>query len=135
INLLIIRALLNFYLYYGDTLKVEFPTGSHHPMNLFDISKNIADRLTKLFLPDENGRRPIYGRYEKFQNDPNWRDYLNFFEYFNADTGAGLGASHQTGWTGLIAALHQLFGGLDSRTLLESGKLEFSEPTHLSKAS
>jgi hypothetical protein len=135
INLLIIRALLNFYLYYGDTLRVEFPTGSHHPMNLFDISKNIAGRLMKLFLPDENGRRPSYGRYEKFQNDPNWRDYLNFFEYFNADSGAGLGASHQTGWTGLIAALHQLFGGLDSQTLLESGKLEFSKPTYLSKAS
>ena len=122
INLMIIRALLNFYLYYGDTFRVEFPTGSNRVMNLFDISKNIAHRLTRIFLPDKDGRRPVYGCYDKFQNDPHWRDYLNFFEYFNADNGAGLGASHQTGWTGLVAALIQLFGRTDSKTLLETGK-------------
>src|SRR5262249_38065413 len=97
INVLLIRALLNFYLYYGDAFRVAFPTGSHRPMNLFDVSKNIAHRLTRIFLPDKDGRRPVYGSYEKFQTDPHWRPYLNFFEYFNADTGAGLGASHQTG--------------------------------------
>jgi hypothetical protein len=135
INILIIRALLNFYLYYGDTLRVEFPTGSHNLMNLFDISKNIVHRLTSLFLPDECGRRPAYGHSKKFQDDPHWREYINFFEYFNAETGAGLGASHQTGWTSLVAALIQLFGSLDSKTLLESGKLGFFQTTHLSKAS
>jgi hypothetical protein len=135
INALIIRALLNFYLFYGDTLRVEVPTGSHNLMNLFDASKNIVDRLTKLFLPDENGQRPVNGTYKKFQDDPHWRDYLNFFEYFNADTGAGLGASHQTGWTSLVAGLIQLFGGLDSKTLLESGKLGFYPHTYLKKVS
>jgi hypothetical protein len=135
INILIIRALLNFYLYYGDNLRVEFPTGSHNLMNLFDISKNIAQRLSGIFLPDVDGRRPVYGRYQKFQSDAHWRDYLNFFEYFNADTGAGLGASHQTGWTGLVAVLIKLFGGTDSKTLLETGKLGFIQPPYLSKAS
>jgi Glycosyl hydrolase family 63 C-terminal domain len=135
INILIIRALLNFYLYYGDTLRVEFPTGSHNLMNLFDISKNIAYRVIGLFLPDDNGRRPLYGPYKKFQDDLHWRDCLNFFEYFNADTGAGLGASHQTGWTGLVALLIQLFGGIDSKSLLESGRLGLIQVNHLTKAS
>jgi hypothetical protein len=128
VNIVIIRALLNFYLYYGDSFKVEFPTGSHRLMNLFDISKNIAHRLTALFLPDDQGRRPVYGSREKFRNDPDWRDYLNFFEYFDGDTGAGLGASHQTGWTGLAAALIQLFGNLDSKTLLETGRFGLVQP-------
>jgi Mannosylglycerate hydrolase MGH1-like glycoside hydrolase domain len=123
INILIIRALLNFYLYYGDTFRVEFPTGSHNLMNLFDISKDITHRLTGIFLPDQDGRRPVYSCYEKFQNDPHWRDYINFFEYFNADTGAGLGASHYTGWTGLLPALIELFGRSDAKTFLETGKL------------
>ena len=128
INVLIIRALLNFYLYYGDSLRVEFPTGSHNLMNLFDVSKNIAHRLTAIFLPDKDGMRPVFGGYKRFQSDPNWRDYLNFFEYFNADNGAGLGASHQTGWSGLVAALIQLFGATDSKTLLEKGKPGLVQP-------
>jgi len=128
INLLIIRGLLNFYLYYGDAFKIEFPTGSHNPMNLFEISKNIAQRLTAIFVPDQNGRRPVYGGYGKFQNDAHWRDCLNFFEYFDADNGAGLGASHQTGCTGLIAALIQLFAATDSKTLLEKGKPGLIQP-------
>jgi hypothetical protein len=123
INVLIIRALLNFYLYYGDAFKVDFPTGSHRPMNLFEISKNIAHRIVGIFLPDRDGRLPVYGRHEKFQNDPHWRGYINFFEYFDADSGAGLGASHQTGWTGLVAALIHLFGSTDSQTILSTGKL------------
>jgi hypothetical protein len=135
VNVLIIRALMNFYLYYGDTLRVEFPTGSHNLMNLFEISKNIVHRLAGLLLPDEGGKRPACGRFKKFQDDPHWRDYFNFFEYFNADTGEGLGASHQTGWTSLIAALLQLFEGIDPKVLLECGKLGFCQPTYLSKAS
>jgi hypothetical protein len=122
INLLIIRGLLNFYLYYGDAFRIEFPTGSRNTMNLFEISKNIAHRLAAIFLPDQEGIRPVYGGYRKFQNDPHWRDHLNFFEYFDADSGAGLGASHQTGSTGLVAALIQLFERTDSKTLLEKGK-------------
>jgi hypothetical protein len=90
---------------------------------LFDISKDITHRLTGIFLPDQDGRRPVYSCYEKFQNDPHWRDYINFFEYFNADTGAGLGASHYTGWTGLLPALIELFGRSDAKTFLETGKL------------
>jgi hypothetical protein len=135
INILIVRALLNFYLYYGDTFRIEFPTGSHNLMNLFDASKNIVHRLTSLFLLDENGRRPVYGRSKKFQQDPHWREHLNFFEYFNAETGAGLGASHQTGWTSLVAALIQLFGSVNSQTLMESGKLGFFQTPSLKKAS
>jgi len=134
INLLIVRALLNFYLYYGDTLRVEFPTGSHNLMNLFEISNNIVHRLTALFLPDEEGKRPVYRGYPKFQNDPYWRGHLNFFEYFNADTGTGLGASHHTGGAGLLALLIKLFGETDSKTLLETGKAGFIQPPSLRKA-
>jgi hypothetical protein len=126
VNILIIRTLLNFYLYYGDEFRVEFPTGSHRLMNLFDISKDIAHRLTAIFLPDEQGRRPVYGTRTKPQTDPLWSEYLNFFEYFNGDTGEGLGASHQTGWTGLVAALIQLYGTLDAKTVLETGKFGHS---------
>jgi hypothetical protein len=122
VNIMIIRALLNFYLYYGDNFKIECPTGSGKLMNLFEVSKEIADRLAKTFLRDEHGRRPVYGGTEKFQTDPHWRDYILFYEYFHGDNGAGLGASHQTGWTGLVAKLIQLFGLLDAKTALEGGK-------------
>jgi hypothetical protein len=91
-------------------------------MNLFDVAKEIADRLGRIFLRDEHGRRPVYGGAEKFQNDPHWRDYILFYEYFHGDSGAGLGASHQTGWTGLVAKTMQLFGLLDAKTTLEGGK-------------
>ncbi len=77
-------------------------------MNLFEVSKEIADRLSRIFLCDEHGRRPVYGGTEKFQTDPHWRDHILFYEYFHGDNGAGLGASHQTGWTGLVAKLIQL---------------------------
>jgi hypothetical protein len=97
-------------------------------MNLFEISKDIVHRLTAIFLPDEQGRRPVYGARTKFQTDPLWSEYLNFFEYFNGDTGEGLGASHQTGWTGLVAALIQLFGNLDAKTFLETGKFGLVHP-------
>jgi hypothetical protein len=122
VNAMLIRALLNFYAYYGDSFQVECPTGSGKMMNLFEVAKEIADRLTRIFLRDEQGKRPVYGGTEKFQTDPLWRDNLLFFEYFHGDNGAGLGASHQTGWTGVIAKLIQLFGMLDQKKLLEGGK-------------
>ena len=122
VNAMIIRALLNFYLYYGDNFKIECPTGSGNMMNLFEVSKEIADRLARIFLRDEQGRRPVYGNTEKFQTDPYWRDHILFYEYFHGDNGAGLGASHQTGWTGLVAKFIQLFGLLDPQKLLEAGK-------------
>ena len=122
VNLLLIRALQNFYLYYGDTFKIECPTGSGKMMNLFEVSREIADRLSRTFLRNEQGLRPVYGGTEKFQGDPHWRDYILFYEYFHGDNGAGLGASHQTGWTGLIAKTIQLFGLLDAERALAGGK-------------
>jgi Mannosylglycerate hydrolase MGH1-like glycoside hydrolase domain len=122
VNALIIRSLLNFYLYYGDNFKIECPTGSGKLMNLFEVSREISDRLTRIFLCDEQGRRPVYGGTEKFQSDPHWRDNIYFFEYFHGDNGAGLGASHQTGWTGLVAKLIELYGFLDAKRLLETGR-------------
>jgi hypothetical protein len=122
VNVMIIRALQNFYLYYGDNFKIECPTGSGKMMNLFEVSKEIADRLSRIFLRDECGRRPVYGGTEKFQSDPHWRDHLLFYEYFHGDNGAGLGASHQTGWTGCVAKSIQLYGLLDAKRVLEGGK-------------
>jgi hypothetical protein len=128
VNVMILRALLNFYLYYGDTFTIECPTGSGKMMNLFEVSKEIADRLARIFLRDPSagsgqvGRRPVYGGTEKFQSDPHWRDHLLFYEYFHGDNGAGLGASHQTGWTGLVAKSIQLYGLLDAKRFLEGGK-------------
>jgi hypothetical protein len=122
VNITLIRGLLNFYAYYGDNFKIDFPTGSGKQMNLFEVAREIADRLGSIFIRNENGERAVYGGMEKFQKDPNWRDYILFHEYFHGDNGAGLGASHQTGWTGVVAKTIQLFGMLDGNTLLESGK-------------
>jgi hypothetical protein len=122
VNALIIRALLSYYLYYGDSFKIECPTGSGKWMNLFQVAREIANRLTAIFLRDESGRRPVYGGTEKFQTDPHWKDYLLFYEYFHGDNGAGLGASHQTGWTGLVAKLIEVFGRLDEAQFLAAGK-------------
>jgi hypothetical protein len=122
VNILIIRALLQFYLFYGDSFKIECPTGSGKMMNLFEVSKEIADRLARIFQRDEHGRRPVYGGTEKFQSDPHWNDLILFHEYFHADNGAGIGASHQTGWTGLVAKSIQLFGYLDQERILQRGK-------------
>jgi hypothetical protein len=121
VNALLIRALQQFYLYYGDSFTVECPTGSGKMMNLFEVSREIADRLTHIFTPDERGRRPVYGGTERFQSDPYWRGYVLFYEYFHGDNGAGLGASHQTGWTGLIAAIINLYARLDARRFLQVG--------------
>jgi hypothetical protein len=122
VNAMLIRALLSFYLYYGDSFKIECPTGSGKLMNLFEVAREIGDRLTGIFLRDKSGRRPVYGGTEKFQTDPEWKDYLLFYEYFHGDNGAGLGASHQTGWTGVIAKLIEVFGHLDGEAFLNAGK-------------
>ncbi|MCU0501220.1 MAG: glucosidase [Anaerolineae bacterium] len=118
VNTLIIRALLQYHLYYGDDFKIECPTGSGQWMNLFDVSREIAERLTRIFLPDAQGNRPVYGGARKFQTDPHWRDHILFYEYFHGDNGAGLGASHQTGWTGLVARMIQYYGSLDAAKVL-----------------
>jgi hypothetical protein len=122
VNGLIIRALLNYYLYFGDGFKVECPTGSGNLMNLFEVAGEIGNRLISIFLPDERGERPVFGGVHKFQQDPHWRDNLLFYEYFHGDNGAGIGASHQTGWTGLVAGFIRLFGRLDQKQFLELGR-------------
>ena len=91
-------------------------------MNLFEVTQEISTRIQRIFLRDEKGRRPVYAEVEKFQNDPHWKDHLLFYEYFHGNTGAGLGASHQTGWTGLVAKLIQLYGNLDPKKGLEQGR-------------
>ena len=106
VNALIIRALLQYFTYYGDTFKVECPTGSGKLMNLYQVAEELSRRLASMFLKDQQGRRPVHGTEPKFQNDPHWRDYLYFYEYFHGDTGAGVGASHQTGWTGVDRPHH-----------------------------
>ena len=109
INALLIRGLLNLYQFYGDDFKVECPTGSGRQMTLYEVAQEIARRLSGIFLRDESGKRPVYGGTKKFQEDPHWKDYILFYEYFHGDNGAGLGASHQTGWTGVIARILDLF--------------------------
>ncbi len=126
VNALVIRALLQFYLYYGESFKVECPTGSGTMMNLFEVAREIFRRLESIFLRNSSGQRPVYGGMEKFQNDPHWKDLILFHEYFHGDNGAGIGASHQTGWTGLIAKLIELFGNVDGESLLSQGKIHVS---------
>ena len=121
VNVLIVRALLQFYLYYGNDFRVECPTGSGVQMTLFEVARELARRLASIFLLDENGHRPVYGGTKKFQDDPHWKDYVLFYEYFHGDNGAGLGASHQTGWTGIIARLLQLFGSVTAEDVLNGG--------------
>jgi len=120
VNLLIVRALVNLYSFFGNDFKVECPTGSGQHMTLFEVAQEIVRRLTSTFLRDAEGKRPVYGGTGKFQNDPHWRDLILFYEYFHGDNGAGLGASHQTGWTGLVAPLIDLFGRVDAATVLET---------------
>ena len=132
INALIVRALLNLYSFYGDEFKVQCPTGSGRYMTLFEVAQDISRRLASIFLREPSAgstnsghvgsaeRRPVYGGTAKFQEDPHWRDLILFYEYFHGDNGAGLGASHQTGWTGSIARLLDLFGRVDAKDLLET---------------
>ena len=104
-NFLLIGALERFHHYYGDDFKIECPTGSGKLFSIKAVAGELRDRLCRLFLRDANGRRPVFGESTKLQTDPHFRDYLQFFEYFHGDNGRGVGASHQTGWTGLIAKL------------------------------
>jgi hypothetical protein len=120
-NILVIRALLQLYEFYGDDFKVECPTGSGNEVTLFEAAHEIAQRLGGIFLRDEDGRRPVFGGNETFQTDPHWRDHLLFYEYFHGDNGAGLGASHQTGWTGLVALLLHGLGRLEASDILAKG--------------
>jgi hypothetical protein len=112
VNALVIRALLQYYTYFGDDFQIECPTGSGRMMNLYQVAEEISRRLTAIFLRSSGGDRPVYGGARKFQDDPHWRDYILFYEYFHGDNGAGLGASHQTGWTGIIARIMHLFATL-----------------------
>jgi hypothetical protein len=122
VNGLIIRALLQYYLFYGDDFRIECPTGSGQQMTLYQVAEDLARRLQSIFLRNEDGRRPVYGGTRKFQDDPHWRDYLLFYEYFHGDNGAGLGASHQTGWTGLLARIMHLFATNTPQQVLQLGK-------------
>jgi hypothetical protein len=124
VNVLIVRSLLNLYLFFGDDFKVECPTGSGNSMTLFEVAKEISRRLAKIFLRDENGSRAVYGGTRKFQEDPYWKDYILYYEFFHGDNGAGLGASHQTGWTGLIARTLDLFARVDPQQALRADKSE-----------
>jgi hypothetical protein len=118
VNGLIVRGLLNLYFFYGDDFTVECPTGSGQRMTLFEVARELSRRLASIFLRDASGRRPVYGATARFQEDPHWRDLILFYEYFHGDNGAGLGASHQTGWTGIIARLLDIFGRVQASDAL-----------------
>ena len=122
VNALVIRGLLNFYGFYGEDFKVECPTGSGNRMTLFEVAREISRRLSSIFLRDASGRRPVHGGCAKFQDDPHWRDLILFYEYFHGDNGAGVGASHQTGWTGLVARMLDLFGRVSAEDALGTHK-------------
>jgi hypothetical protein len=129
VNGLIIRGLILMHPFYGPDFKVECPTGSGNYMTLFEVAKELSGRLSKMFLRDANGKRPVYGGTKKFQDDPYWRDYILFYEYFHGDNGAGLGASHQTGWTGLIARLLDVFARMTPEEALKDPKKVAAEMT------
>jgi hypothetical protein len=127
VNALIVRALLQYYAYYGNNFTVECPTGSGCRMTLYEVAEEISRRLASIFVRDGHGRRPVNGGAEKFQDDPHWRDLILFYEYFHGDNGAGLGASHQTGWTGIVARLMHLFATTSAEHVLEFGKSSIRE--------
>lgn len=120
VNFLLLRALLQYYTYYGESFTVEYPTGSGEYLSLYDVAERISERIVSIFLKDESGRRPLYGGAEKFQTDPHWRDLILFYEYFNGDDGAGIGASHQTGWTACVARIIQVLGFFTKEKLLQT---------------
>jgi hypothetical protein len=110
VNYLLIESLQKFHYFYGDGCKVECPTGSGRMLDLWQVAGEISQRLIQIFQQDKDGRRPVFGGMEQFQTDPHWRDLIPFYEYFHGDNGAGIGASHQTGWTALVAKLMQQYG-------------------------
>lgn len=113
---------MNYYQYYGNDFLLECPTGSGNKMNLYQVAEEISRRLESIFLKDKSGHRPVFGNIQKFQEDPHWREYILFHEYFNGDTGAGVGASHQTGWTGTIARTMQMFAHMSMEDFLKISK-------------
>lgn len=127
VNVLVIRALLQYYTYYGDDFRVECPTGSGRQMNLYQVAEEISRRLASIFLRNHEGKRPVYGGATIFQDDPHWRDDILFYEYFHGDNGAGLGASHQTGWTGVVARLLHFFAAVTPEQMLQLGKGAYAE--------
>jgi hypothetical protein len=122
INVMLIRSLLNLHVFYGDSFTVECPTGSGRQLTLYEVAREISDRLTGTFLKDADGRRPVHGGQPILQSDPHWRDLLLFYEYFHGDNGAGIGASHQTGWTGTAGLLPLLFRGVSAEGLRTGGR-------------
>jgi hypothetical protein len=128
INLVIVRALLQHYEYYGDAFTIECPTGSGREMTLYEVAREIIERLIRTFMRGADGRRPVYGGTELFQRDEHWRDLILFYEYFHGDNGAGVGASHQTGWTGIVARLIQLLACLEPGTVLRDGGAVLAAP-------
>ncbi len=120
VNYLVLRSLLHFYAFYGDDFKVECPTGSGNMCTLFEVAAELGRRLSSIFLPDADGRRPVYGGTERFQTDPHWKDLVLFYEYYHGDNGAGLGASHQTGWSGVVARIIQVLGYLEPDHVLST---------------
>jgi hypothetical protein len=121
VNALIIRALIQYHAFYGDEFRIECPTGSGNLMTLYEVSEELGRRLETIFVRDEAGRRAVYGETERFQQDPHWRDLILFYEYFHGDNGAGIGASHQTGWTGIIARAMHLFATTTGHEVVEQG--------------
>jgi hypothetical protein len=134
VNALIIRALLQSYTFYGDAFQVECPTGSGRLMTLAQIAEDISARLISIFVPDAAGHRPVHGGVRKLQDDPHWRDLVLFYEYFHGDNGAGIGASHQTGWTALVAALIALFGTISAEKLMQEGAAAIARPAAADQA-
>jgi hypothetical protein len=124
VNMMLYTSLLRMAAYYGDSFKVECPTGSGNLMNLFQVAQELAERLIRTFGRNDQGRRPVYGATEKFQTDPHWRDHILFYEYFHGDNGAGIGASHQTGWTGCISRIIAVNGSLTEEMLYAPGVVE-----------
>lgn len=116
VNFLLIESLQKFHHYFGERFTVEFPTGSDKMISLWEVAAELSRRLTRIFTRNADGRRPVFGNLDKFQSDPYWRDLILFHEYFHGESGVGLGASHQTGWTGLITKLMQQSGSATVRT-------------------
>jgi hypothetical protein len=133
VNGVILRALLQYYAYYGNDFTVECPTGSGKQMNLYQVAEELARRLSSIFLRNGEGTRPVYGDSDKFQTDPYWRDLILFYEYFHGDNGAGIGASHQTGWTGAIARIMHLFACVSADNVLTRGKNALEVEVNLPK--
>ena len=121
VNALLIRALTQLHTFYGDDFRVECPTGSGTSMTLWQVAQEIARRLISIFVPGADGKRPVHGGVRMFQEDPDWRDLLLFYEYFHGDNGAGIGASHQTGWTAIVAGMICLFTEVSGSELLRRG--------------